>query len=74
MEWSGGGGARTVTPLEADNALRRVPSKRPRVPPLIVAAYRRLQDVFSTIGFAEPSVDLPQIVVVGSQSSGKSSV
>lgn len=33
----------------------------------------KLQDVFSTVGVANP-IDLPQIVVVGSQSSGKSSV
>eukprot|EP00037_Helgoeca_nana_P000827 m.24002 g.24002 ORF g.24002 m.24002 type:complete len:759 (+) comp11124_c0_seq1:289-2565(+) len=40
----------------------------------LIPTVNRLQDVFSTIGFAEHSVDLPQIVVVGSQSSGKSSV
>lgn len=33
----------------------------------------KLQDVFSTVGVNNP-IDLPQIVVVGSQSSGKSSV
>lgn len=42
----------------------------------IYASFRlvnKLQDVFSTVGVANP-IDLPQIVVVGSQSSGKSSV
>jgi GTP-binding protein EngB required for normal cell division len=33
----------------------------------------KLQDVFTTVGVTNP-IDLPQIVVVGSQSSGKSSV
>jgi dynamin 1-like protein len=33
----------------------------------------KLQDAFSTVGVHNP-VDLPQIVVIGSQSSGKSSV
>ena len=33
----------------------------------------KLQDVFVTINVNNP-IDLPQIVVVGSQSSGKSSV
>ena len=33
-----------------------------------------LQDVFSTIGASPDSIKLPQIVVVGSQSAGKSSV
>ena len=33
-----------------------------------------LQDVFSTVGSSPDSIKLPQIVVVGSQSAGKSSV
>lgn len=33
----------------------------------------KLQDAFTTVGVQNP-IDLPQIVVVGSQSSGKSSV
>jgi dynamin 1-like protein len=33
----------------------------------------KLQDAFATVGVHNP-VDLPQLVVVGSQSSGKSSV
>lgn len=33
----------------------------------------KLQDVFATVGVNNP-IDLPQIVVVGAQSSGKSSV
>jgi dynamin 1-like protein len=39
-------------------------------PPRLV---NKLQDVFTTVGVNNP-IDLPQIVVVGSQSSGKSSV
>lgn len=38
----------------------------------LIPVVNKLQDVFSTVGVAP--VDLPQIVVVGSQSSGKSSV
>uniref|UniRef100_A0A914NXP8 Dynamin-type G domain-containing protein n=1 Tax=Panagrolaimus davidi TaxID=227884 RepID=A0A914NXP8_9BILA len=34
----------------------------------------KLQDVFAAVGSRENEVDLPQIVVVGSQSAGKSSV
>ncbi|KAF0767222.1 dynamin-1-like protein [Aphis craccivora] len=39
----------------------------------LIMVMNKLQDVFSTIG-TKQKVDLPQIVVVGSQSSGKSSV
>jgi dynamin 1-like protein len=38
----------------------------------LIPVINKLQDVFNTIG--ADSLDLPQIVVVGSQSSGKSSV
>src|SRR3954470_9638105 len=38
----------------------------------LIPLVNKLQDVFNTIG--SDTVDLPQIVVVGSQSSGKSSV
>ncbi|OTB07749.1 hypothetical protein M426DRAFT_228549 [Hypoxylon sp. CI-4A] len=41
--------------------------------PALIKLVNRLQDVFSTVGVNNP-IDLPQIVVVGSQSSGKSSV
>jgi hypothetical protein len=40
----------------------------------IVAVINKLQDVFSTVGSSGSQVDLPQICVLGSQSSGKSSV
>ncbi|KAG6330900.1 hypothetical protein ID866_8190, partial [Astraeus odoratus] len=40
----------------------------------IVSVVNRLQDVFSTIGSSGSQIDLPQICVLGSQSSGKSSV
>ncbi|KAJ1922143.1 vacuolar protein sorting-associated protein 1 [Mycoemilia scoparia] len=39
----------------------------------LIKTVNKLQDAFSTVGVHNP-VDLPQIVVVGSQSSGKSSV
>ncbi|KAG0275671.1 vacuolar protein sorting-associated protein 1 [Linnemannia gamsii] len=39
----------------------------------LIRTINRLQDAFSTVGVHNP-VDLPQIVVIGSQSSGKSSV
>ncbi|KAJ2161262.1 Dynamin- GTPase protein [Coemansia sp. RSA 552] len=38
----------------------------------LIPTVNRLQDVFNTVG--QDHIDLPQIVVVGSQSSGKSSV
>lgn len=38
-----------------------------------ISLVNKLQDVFTTVGVNNP-IDLPQIVVVGSQSSGKSSV
>ncbi|CAM9426006.1 unnamed protein product [Heterosigma akashiwo] len=38
----------------------------------LIPVVNRLQDVFSAIG--EKPIDLPQIVVIGAQSSGKSSV
>ncbi|KAL2220400.1 putative vacuolar dynamin-like GTPase VpsA [Thermoascus aurantiacus ATCC 26904] len=41
--------------------------------PQLINLVNKLQDVFSTVGVQNP-IDLPQIVVVGSQSSGKSSV
>ncbi|KAG0155598.1 hypothetical protein PDIDSM_2770 [Penicillium digitatum] len=41
--------------------------------PGLISLVNKLQDVFSTVGVQNP-IDLPQIAVVGSQSSGKSSV
>lgn len=41
--------------------------------PALITLVNKLQDVFATVGVNNP-IDLPQIVVVGSQSSGKSSV
>ncbi|KAJ7273049.1 Dynamin central region-domain-containing protein [Mycena rebaudengoi] len=40
----------------------------------IVSTINKLQDVFSTVGSNASQIDLPQICVLGSQSSGKSSV
>ncbi|KAF8520174.1 Dynamin central region-domain-containing protein [Hysterangium stoloniferum] len=40
----------------------------------IVNVINKLQDVFSAVGSSAASIDLPQICVLGSQSSGKSSV
>uniref|UniRef100_A0A915D0G6 Dynamin-type G domain-containing protein n=1 Tax=Ditylenchus dipsaci TaxID=166011 RepID=A0A915D0G6_9BILA len=39
----------------------------------LIPVISKLQDVFATVG-SQSQVDLPQIVVVGSQSAGKSSV
>lgn len=39
----------------------------------VIQTVNKLQDAFATVGVANP-IDLPQIVVIGSQSSGKSSV
>uniref|UniRef100_A0AC34G083 Dynamin-type G domain-containing protein n=1 Tax=Panagrolaimus sp. ES5 TaxID=591445 RepID=A0AC34G083_9BILA len=40
----------------------------------LIPVISKLQDVFATVGSRENEVQLPQIVVVGSQSAGKSSV
>ncbi|KAF9072875.1 Dynamin central region-domain-containing protein [Rhodocollybia butyracea] len=40
----------------------------------IVNIVNKLQDVFNAVGTSTASIDLPQICVLGSQSSGKSSV
>ncbi|KAG8993744.1 vacuolar protein sorting-associated protein 1 [Tulasnella sp. JGI-2019a] len=40
----------------------------------IVGIINKLQDVFTAVGSSAAAIDLPQICVVGSQSSGKSSV
>jgi dynamin 1-like protein len=40
----------------------------------IVTVVNKLQDVFATVGSSGSQIDLPQICVLGSQSSGKSSV
>jgi len=40
----------------------------------IVSVINKLQDVFTAVGSSAASIDLPQICVLGSQSSGKSSV
>ena len=37
-------------------------------------AVNRLQDIFASAGIPTGDLDLPQVAVVGSQSSGKSSV
>lgn len=40
----------------------------------LIPLINKLQDVFSHLGHSNVPIDLPQIVVVGSQSAGKSSV
>lgn len=40
----------------------------------VVNIVNKLQDVFTAVGSSASSIDLPQICVLGSQSSGKSSV
>lgn len=40
----------------------------------VIDLVNKIQDVFSAIGVASDTLDLPQIVTVGAQSSGKSSV
>ncbi|EEB07297.2 dynamin family protein Vps1 [Schizosaccharomyces japonicus yFS275] len=50
------------------------PSKSSRtMDPSLIKTVNKLQDAFSTVG-VQNLIDLPQITVVGSQSSGKSSV
>ncbi|VDM18081.1 unnamed protein product, partial [Wuchereria bancrofti] len=40
----------------------------------LIPVINKLQEVFSAVGTREAEIQLPQIVVVGSQSAGKSSV
>jgi dynamin 1-like protein len=40
----------------------------------IVSVINKLQDVFTAVGSSAAALDLPQICVLGAQSSGKSSV
>ena len=40
----------------------------------IVGIVNKLQDVFTAVGTSASQIELPQICVIGSQSSGKSSV
>ncbi|ORX43477.1 hypothetical protein DM01DRAFT_1340751 [Hesseltinella vesiculosa] len=40
----------------------------------VIELINKVQDVFTTVGGGKESLDLPQIITVGSQSSGKSSV
>ena len=40
----------------------------------VVSVINKLQDVFTAVGSSAAAIDLPQICVLGSQSSGKSSV
>mgnify|MGYP000297676542 CR=1 FL=1 len=54
------------SPVLESNQQNRAPMES------LIVAINKLQDVFATVG-AE-SIQLPQIVVVGAQSSGKSSV
>ena len=39
----------------------------------VISLVNRLQDIFARVG-SQSTIDLPQVAVVGSQSSGKSSV
>jgi ABC-type thiamine transport system ATPase subunit len=50
-------------------------STQPGLGTEIVHTINKLQDVFTSIGTtSQQAIDLPQICVLGSQSSGKSSV
>ena len=40
----------------------------------VIPLVNKLQDIFAQLGTGAASIDLPQVAVVGSQSSGKSSV
>lgn len=40
----------------------------------VLAVMNKVQDCFAAVGSSATSIDLPQICVLGSQSSGKSSV
>lgn len=40
----------------------------------VLTVINKLQDVFAAVGSSASQIDLPQICVLGSQSSGKSSV
>ncbi|XP_057429210.1 dynamin-related protein 3A-like [Lotus japonicus] len=61
----------------ADDGVAPPPSSStPPAAPLgstVISLVNRLQDIFSRVG-SQSTIDLPQVAVVGSQSSGKSSV
>ena len=52
--------------------VNNVPEVAGIMEPELIKTVNRLQDAFATVGVQNP-VDLPQITVIGSQSSGKSS-
>ncbi|KAK7302584.1 hypothetical protein RJT34_13476 [Clitoria ternatea] len=49
------------------------PSSAPPLGSSVISLVNRLQDIFARVG-SQSTIDLPQVAVVGSQSSGKSSV
>ncbi|KAK7246701.1 hypothetical protein RIF29_41571 [Crotalaria pallida] len=60
----------------ADEAVTSPPPPSSSTSPLgssVISLVNRLQDIFSRVG-SQSTIDLPQVAVVGSQSSGKSSV
>ena len=56
----------------ADGVNLNIPGVTGIMEPELIKTVNRLQDAFATVGVQNP-VDLPQITVIGSQSSGKSS-
>ncbi|WOL03720.1 dynamin-related protein 3A [Canna indica] len=58
---------------EATTAAQAAPSAAGPIGHTVIPIVNKLQDIFAQLG-SSSTIDLPQVVVVGSQSSGKSSV
>ena len=58
--------------MAATNSTEIIPGVPGIMEPELIKTVNRLQDAFATVGVQNP-IDLPQITVIGSQSSGKSS-
>ncbi|KAG0555684.1 hypothetical protein M758_12G191700 [Ceratodon purpureus] len=65
------GSPSTAPPSPVSNSSSSAPS--PFLGEAVIPLVNKLQDIFSQLGSAS-TIDLPQVAVVGSQSSGKSSV
>ncbi|KAL1215839.1 Dynamin-related protein 3A [Cardamine amara subsp. amara] len=63
----------TPPPPSSSTATTTTSSKAPPLGSSVIPIVNKLQDIFAQLG-SQSSIELPQVAVVGSQSSGKSSV
>lgn len=57
-----------------DSAQSPTPPTAPSLGNSVIPIVNKLQDIFAQVNSLSATIELPQVVVVGSQSSGKSSV